>query len=281
MTAKAYDALRVAAGEIGYSRWNDPETGTKYGRWYAEGHGAYFGATGVPFCAMGVSWALAQVGIEPPGGAFAYVPAGINAARAAGRLVPPHNAQAGDLVCFDWDDDNEADHIGFVEINAGSYLQTIEFNTSPGSGGSQGNGGGVYRRTRDWDSVAAVIRPAYDQSASTVGGITEDGYWGPRTTAALQEVLGTPIDGVVSSQEVENRSILRACTDGWEWETDPDGSAVIAAMQARLGCPDDGIMGPVTINALSARYGIEGDGVLSDPSLTVAAMQAALNNGGF
>ena len=139
----------------------------------------------------------------------------------------------------------------------------------------------MYRRTRDWDSVAAVIRPAYDQSASTVGGITEDGYWGPRTTAALQEVLGTPIDGVVSSQEVENRSILRACTDGWEWETDPDGSAVIAAMQARLGCPDDGIMGPVTINALSARYGIEGDGVLSDPSLTVAAMQAALNNGGF
>ena len=70
--------------------------------------------------------------MEPPGGAFAYVPAGINAARAAGRLVPPHNAQAGDLVCFDWDDDNEADHIGFVEFNAGSYLQTIEFNTSPG-----------------------------------------------------------------------------------------------------------------------------------------------------
>ena len=86
MTAKAYDALRVAAGELGYSRWNDPEEGTKYGRWYAETHGQYFGATGVPFCAMGVSWALAQVGIEPPGGAFAYVPAGINAARAA--LIP-------------------------------------------------------------------------------------------------------------------------------------------------------------------------------------------------
>ena len=276
------DVLRIAAGEIGYSRWDDPEEGTKYGRWYAQTHGQYFGASGVPFCAMGASWVLDQAGIEPPGGAFAHVPAGINAARAKNRLLADvEDARAGDLVCFDWDDDGEADHVGIVEANFGDYLQTIEFNTSPGSGGSQGNGGGVYRRTRDWDSVTAVIRPAYDQSASTVGEITEDGYWGPRTTAALQEVLGTPIDGVVSSQEVENRPLMPACTDGWEWETDPDGSAVIAAMQARLGVPDDGIMGPATINALSARYEIENDGTLSDPSLTVAALQAALNNGDF
>lgn len=278
----ALDVLRIAAGEIGYSRWDDPEEGTKYGRWYAEKHGKYFGSSGVPFCAMGASWVLHQAGIEPPGGAFAYVPAGINAARAKNRLLADEtDAQAGDLVCFDWDDDGISDHVGIVEFNAGSYLQTIEFNTATGNGGSQGNGGGVYRRTRDWDSVTAVIRPDYDQAASTVGRITEDGYWGPRTTAALQEILCTPIDGIVSSQEVENRPILLACTDGWEWETDPDGSAVIAAMQARLGAPIDGIMGPTTINALSARYEIEGDGTLSDPSLTVAALQAALNNGGF
>lgn len=282
MTATALDVLRVAAGEIGYNRFNDPEEGTKYGRWYAEKHGAYFGTSGVPFCAMGVSWALDQVGLEPPGGAFAYVPAGINAARAKHRLLADvEDAQAGDLACFDWDDDGISDHVAIVEFNAGSYLQTIEFNTAPGSGGSQGNGGGVYRRTRDWDSVTAVIRPDYDQTASTVGRITEDGYWGPRTTAALQEILGTPIDGIVSSQEVENRTILLACTDGWEWETDPDGSAVIAAMQARLGTPIDGIMGPTTINALSARYEIEGDGTLSDPSLTVMALQATLNEGTF
>lgn len=282
MTAKAYDVLRVAAGEIGYNRFNDPEEGTKYGRWYAQTHGQYFGSSGVPFCAMGVSWALDQVGMTPPGGAFAYVPAGINAARNAKRLLADvEDAQSGDLVCFDWDDDGISDHVGIVEANFGDYLQTIEFNTAPGSGGSQGNGGGVYRRTRDWDSVTAVIRPAYDQSASTVGEITEDGYWGPRTTAALQEVLGTPIDGIVSSQEVENRPLMPACTDGWEWKTDPDGSAVIAAMQTRLDVTSDGIMGPATINALSARYEIEGDGTLSDPSLTVAALQAALNNGEF
>lgn len=282
MTTTALDVLRIAAGEIGYSRWDDPEEGTKYGRWYAEKHGAYFGSSGVPFCAMGASWVLDQAGIEPPGGAFAYVPAGINAARTKKRLLADiKDTQAGDLVCFDWDDDGISDHVGIVEINAGRYLQTIEFNTSPGSGGSQGNGGGVYRRTRDWDSVTAVIRPIYDQSASTIGGLYEDGYWGPRTTAALQQILGTPIDGIVSSQELTNRQLMPACTDGWEWETDPDGSAVIAAMQARLGTPIDGIMGPTTINALSARYGIENNGTLGAPSLTVAALQFTLNNGSF
>lgn len=282
MATTALDVLRIAAGEIGYSRWDDPEEGTKYGRWYAEKHGAYFGSSGVPFCAMGASWVLDQAGIEPPGGAFAYVPAGINAARAKNRLLSDvEDAQAGDLVCFDWDDDDISDHVGIVEINAGTYLQTIEFNTAPGSGGSQGNGGGVYRRTRDWDSVTAVIRPYYDQPANTVGGLYEDGYWGPRTTATLQQILGTPIDGIVSSQELTNRQLMPACTDGWEWETDPDGSAVIAAMQARLGTPIDGIMGPTTINALSARYGINNDGTLGSPSLTVAALQSTLNNGGF
>ena len=217
----ALDVLRIAAGEIGYSRWDDPEEGTKYGRWYAEKHGKYFGSSGVPFCAMGASWVLDQAGITPPGGAFAYVPAGISAARAKNRLLADEtDAQAGDLVCFDWDDDGISDHVGIVEFNAGNYLQTIEFNTSPGNGGSQGNGGGVSRRTRDWDSVTAVIRPDYDQTASTVGRITEDGYWGPRTTAALQEILGTPVDGIVSSQEIENRPVLLACTDGWSESTE-------------------------------------------------------------
>lgn len=283
MAATALDALRVAAGEIGYSRWNDPEEGTKYGRWYAEDHGAGFGASGVPFCAMGVSWVLDKVGVEPPGGAFAYVPAGINAARRLRRLLADvEDARAGDLVCFDWDDDGVADHVGIVEANFGSYLQTIEFNTSPGSGGSQGNGGGVYRRTRDWDSVAAVIRPAYDTSGIQVGHLWEDGYWGPLTTAALQTILGTPADGVVSSQDLRNKSLVLCAGDGWEWEWEnPEGSAVIEAMQQRLGVDADGFIGPDTINALSAHYRIDGDGTLSRCSLTVARMQSALNRGEF
>ena len=80
--ATASDALRVAAAEIGYNRFNDPAEGTKYGRDYATRHGAYYGTSGVPYCAIFATWVLRQVGMTPPGGDFAYVPYGINAARA-------------------------------------------------------------------------------------------------------------------------------------------------------------------------------------------------------
>lgn len=283
--ATATQALAIAAGELGYNRWDDPEAGTKYGRWYAAhtGH-AWFGASGVAFCAMGVSWVLAQLGMTPPGGHFAYVPYGIANARAAGCLVPVTSAQPGDLVCFDWDEDGEADHVGFVEVNHGSYLQTIEFNTSGSWAGSQSNGGGVYRRTRDWDSVCAMIRPAYDgawSSASSGAGIAEDGEWGRETNLALQRHFGTTQDGVVSSQEAYWQSRFLAAVGGWEWVSNPEGSQLIAAMQQALGIDADGIAGPAFINALEAHYGFEPDGFLDDPSNTVRAMQRALNQGRF
>lgn len=156
--------LNVARGEIGYSRYNDPQTGTKYGRWYAEYTGeTWYGANGVAYCAMFVTWCLHQVGMMPPGGPFAYVPYGIANARNAGALVPLADAKPGDIVCFDWDPDGEADHTGFVEANYVNdrLLVCIEGNTSSGTAGSQSNGGGVYRRTRDYSTVAAIIRPQY------------------------------------------------------------------------------------------------------------------------
>ena len=44
-----------------------------------------------------------------------------------------------------------------------------------------------------------------------------DGYWGSATTSALQEVLGTPVDGIVSSQNESWRKYNPALTSGWEW----------------------------------------------------------------
>ena len=59
----AIDVLRIAAKEIGYSRWDDTEAGTKYGRDYAAHHGAYYGTSGVPYCAMFVTWVLRAAGM--------------------------------------------------------------------------------------------------------------------------------------------------------------------------------------------------------------------------
>ena len=53
--ADAQQVLDIAGSQVGYTRWDDPEEGSKYGRWYAGKTGSgYFGASGVPFCAMGV-----------------------------------------------------------------------------------------------------------------------------------------------------------------------------------------------------------------------------------
>ena len=91
MSMTAQNVLGWAAGEIGYTRWDDPEEGSKYGRWYAKRHGAYYGTSGVPFCAMGASWCATDNEDKSvlPGGDFAYVPYGINAARAKAGSSPP------------------------------------------------------------------------------------------------------------------------------------------------------------------------------------------------
>lgn len=162
--ASANKVLSIAAGEVGYSRWDDPQAGTKYGRAFAEKVGnSYYGNSGVPYCCMFVWWVLDQAGMTVPGMPTASCTALRNACANAGMIVPKMSAQPGDIVIFDWPGsrDGANDHVGFVELNKGNYIQTIEGNTSSGASGSQGNGGGVWRRTRDWSVVQDVIRPAY------------------------------------------------------------------------------------------------------------------------
>lgn len=162
--ASANKVLSIAAGEVGYSRWDDPQAGTKYGRAFAEKVGnPYYGNSGVPYCCMFVWWVLDRAGMAVPGMPTASCTALRNACANAGMIVPKMSAQPGDIVIFDWPGsrDGANDHVGFVELNRSTYIQTIEGNTSSGASGSQGNGGVVARRTRDWSVVQDVIRPAY------------------------------------------------------------------------------------------------------------------------
>lgn len=175
--ATANDILRLASGELGYTDASDPQTGSKYGRWYASAtNSAYFGSTGVPWCAMFVSYILNQGGQSCPGIPGASCSAILSAARKAGAVrASTRDAQPGDLVIFDWDGNGSPEHIGFVELNKGSYLQTIEGNTSPSNGGSQSNGGGVYRRTRTFPYVLAVIAVPYTQTSNASDPTKQDG----------------------------------------------------------------------------------------------------------
>lgn len=287
MANNANDVLRIARGEIGYNRWNDPEAGTKYGRWYAQSHGSYYGQSGVPFCAMFDSWVFDQAGASCAGLPEAYCPYILNAAKAAGRIVNKKSAQPGDVVLFNWDG-GVVDHVGIVELNKGSYIQTIEGNTT-----INGISGSVGRRTRAWNVVAAIIRPNYDGSGASntspsPSGLNVDGYWGHDTTLKLQQVLGAPYkDGAISRQNPAHKWRMPGCTSGWEWGLgDGSGSQTIKLIQQKIGAGSDGIMGPDTINALIKYYmpssgATELDGKLDEASMTIKAMQRALNAGRF
>lgn len=269
--------IRCAASQLGYSRWNDPAAGTKYGRWYSQVMGAsYFANSGVPYCDMFVSWCLEQCGLQFRS---AYVPGRINYARQKGWLVKREDALPGDLVCFDWDGDGTADHIGFVEIRYSWSYQTIEGNTSAGSYGSQSNGGVVARRVRSFDTVCAVIRPPYSAPARSVvpaGTLAVDGWWGTDTTKALQRINRTPVDGIVSSQYAPNRTYLPAAGSGWQWEGEAaQGSQLIARLQRAFKVAPDGIAGPAFARGMQKYYKVPVDGYVG--TQTVRAMQRAIN----
>lgn len=123
-------------------------------------------------------------------------------------------------------------------------------------------------------------------SSSSSGKLTVDGYWGKDTTKALQKYFKTPVDGIVSSQDKYWKSKNPGLTGGWEWISNPLGSQLIIAMQKKLGVEADGIFGKNTANALIKRYMKTSgatvlDGKLDAKSMTIKAMQKALNNGTF
>ena len=64
----------------------------------------------------------------------AYCPDIYANAKANGATVSVSEAQAGDAILFDWNDDGTADHIGYVvSVNADGTVNTIEGNTTSNS----------------------------------------------------------------------------------------------------------------------------------------------------
>ena len=165
------DVLRIAAGEIGYYAPDDPQPGSKYGRWMADVTGESWLAgpsTEVWWCMIFVSWVFAQAGVEFPGAPSYNTDSTLAAARKVGRVTDAGHAGPGDIVVFDWNFSSAAtDHVGIVEKNYGTYLQTIEGNTSGSAAGKQSNGNGVWRRTRDYSVVAGVVSPYWDTASES------------------------------------------------------------------------------------------------------------------
>ena len=114
---------------------------------------------------MFVSWCYDQAGSVSKVAAqtkkgFASCDAGLKWFTKKNKIVPVGQAQAGDLVFFQFDKDAQADHVGICASNDGKgFLMVYEGNTSSDSKGSQSNGDGVFLKKRSYSLIMGVARP--------------------------------------------------------------------------------------------------------------------------
>lgn len=177
-------AVKLAAGYIGsgastfYAYYSRNFSEFRSGNW----------------CACFVSCIVKMAGAECAGLPGVYCPTMRNAGVAAGKAVAVAAAKPGDIVYFNWDSNQNADHVGMVEsIDATARtITSIDGNVSNKVG----------RRTRKWSEVMSVIRPTYAKEQQVATKLLVDGIFGTVTCSALQRRLAAlgyykaDVDGV-------------------------------------------------------------------------------------
>ncbi len=185
----ATDVLNFARAKLGTVESPPSSNHQEFGVWY--------GFDEVPWCAIFVSWCMAQAGV---GDQYrnASVAFSLDTARKQGRHTGEF--RAGFVACRinrggDWG----PGHTGVIEaVHSDGTVTTIDGNTSPGDGGSQRDGGGVCRRRRarsywnkqciriDYNGVQQGPTPQPHQPHLPTGGLSVDGDFGALTVKALQ-----------------------------------------------------------------------------------------------
>jgi hypothetical protein len=289
-TAKA--VIDAAYGELGYYAPNDPEPGSKYGRWLAALTGEDWLAgpsTYIFWCCMFASWCLDAGGVSMDGFPTQNTDLALNGG-AIKYAVDRYDVQYGDVVIFNWDWDNATDHIGFATGSFDGYgFTTIEGNVK----------NAVKEEYRQMGNVAYVLRPPYKSddiptvsSSVTVepknnrdgGKLDVDGIGGWNTIIDLENQLGIPEDGWISGQDKSNRQYHHNMTNVTYEE---DGSADVMEIQRKVGCEIDGQWGPNTSKAIQKWLVEKGysvgpcgiDGYFGKDS--VKALQTSLNDGAW
>ena len=146
--------LELARAELETKEYPPGSNNVKYNTEY---YGREVSGNNFAWCAVFIWWLFEQAGISGlyyGGKKTAYVPALLTWARQEGLLVD--TPRPGDLVCFDFNHNAAADHIGLCESWDGTEVTTIDGNTGTTS---ENNGGAVMRRRRHKKYIVAVIRP--------------------------------------------------------------------------------------------------------------------------
>ena len=185
--ATALDVLNVARSQIGFHAGAQDEN--PYGDWY--------GIKNAPYCAMGLSWCFAQVGLsnliaaQTPKG-FSYNPAALPWFQRQGLVVNKYQSQPGDIVFFDWNSDGVVDHVELIENSSPDGLTTIGFNC--GNPNDSIHESGCFRVHRPYFFVSAIVRPRYPIALKPIS----SGITSKKATAAVAGT-GTAIAGVTGA----------------------------------------------------------------------------------
>jgi len=183
--ATSTQVLNVARSQIGYRE--SANNNNKYGKAY--------GWNNVAWCVQFQWWNFKEAGASSlfyGGGKTASCSQLYSYHKKHGQAISVNSLKPGDLVFFDFSGRKvSTDHIGIVESVSGDTVVTIEGNTSSGSGGSQANGDGVYRRNRSKRYISAAFRPAYD------GTINSSDYTLTMFIKDVQDSIGVAVDGIV------------------------------------------------------------------------------------
>ena len=85
----------------------------------------------------------------------------------SGSVIEAADAEAGDVLLFDFSGHGYPEHIELATNNFNKKTKTIRTiggNTSSGRAGSQSNGDGVYQKARAYSTIHMAIRPKWSKA---------------------------------------------------------------------------------------------------------------------
>ena len=130
ITANPKEIVNVATAEI--CRTEAEGKDDKYINWYNAANGTSF-ATTVAWCAIFVSWCMRRAGVDEsiyPSFASCSVGSRVFESNGVLRYPDEYNPKSGDLIFYDFDKNGLPEHVGMVFSNDGTYVETIEGNSS-------------------------------------------------------------------------------------------------------------------------------------------------------
>ncbi|MFE3409443.1 CHAP domain-containing protein [Streptomyces mirabilis] len=254
MASTAAAMIAAASKDVGYKE--GPNNDTKHGKWY--------GLNFNPWCDMAISMWADQSGNADIVGKFAYCPSHVNWFKERKQWISKGAAvKKGDIVFFTWDGGPVADHVGVAtaDVPAGADVPTIEANTSSGNAGSQGNGDGVYRRTRGRNVILGFGRPAYKAAPKPAAKPTVDLSELIRAAKTDPKAPQGHKTYEAGTRIVEAALVAEGCmdkkyaADGSFGTTAVEGYAKFQRSLGYSGQSADGIPGLTSLSRLGAKHG--------------------------